>query len=74
MLLSLRGPANQIDKFLAQVRNHRQQIIRSDMPAHMKRDEIEQLDAQVNSMLRDVIPKLKAQAEMPFFEKTFYSE
>jgi hypothetical protein len=74
MLLGLQGSSNKLKQMMQKVRAQREMIARSDMPADWKRRETDQLDMQLNAMLRDIVPYLRAATDLPFFEQTFYSD
>ena len=56
----------QLDK----LRQQKQRIISSDMDAEVKRQMIEDLDANINEYLK-VVPRLKELADAPFIQTTF---
>ena len=67
----MRGSTNNLKKAMAKVRNQRKRILNSDMPADLKREEVDMLDAYMNSMLRDVVPYLKEEADLPFYNTLY---
>lgn len=71
MLLSLRGPVNNVKQQLDKLRRQKEAIQRADLSADEKRRRTDQIEAMQNAMLRNVIPPLKAAADQPFYQPLY---
>jgi hypothetical protein len=69
-LLALKRPIYNIKSQLDKVRRQKAQILQQDIDGDLKRQMIEDLDAQLNEYLK-VIPALKEAADLPFIDTTF---
>lgn len=66
-LVDLKSPVYNIKGKLDQARRSRDAVMRMDIDAERKREMIDDLDENINEMLK-VIPALKKQANLPAFE------
>lgn len=69
-ILDLKSPVYSMKRQLDKLRQQKQRIISSDMDAEVKRQMIEDLDANMNEYLK-VVPRLKELADAPFIQTTF---
>lgn len=69
-VLDLKSPVYSMKRQLDKLRQQKQRIISSDMDAEVKRQMIEDLDANMNEYLK-VVPRLKELADAPFIQTTF---
>lgn len=72
MLLSMRETKSTVESQLKLLRDHKIAIQHSDMPPDLKKKEIDEVDAAINMMLKEVVPFLKAAAKQPFFDKLYH--
>ena len=69
-LLALKKPVYNIKSQLDNARKQKALILQRDIDGDLKRQMIEDIDAQINEYLK-VIPLLKEAADLPFIETTF---
>ena len=69
-ILNLKDPAYTIKKMLDRVRREKRAVFSSDMDPEIKRQMIEDLDANLNEYLK-VVPRLKQMADAPFIQGTY---
>ena len=69
-ILDLKSPVYSMKRQLDKLRQQKQRIISSDMDAEVKRQMIEDLDANMNEYLK-VVPRLKELTDAPFIQTTF---
>ena len=72
MLLGLRGPMSNIKQQLGQLRRYRDQIARSQLSAKTKQEQTDAIEAQMNLLLKGIVPIMKEQADLPFHESLYY--
>jgi len=66
-LLEIKTPVYKVKKVLDDTRKQREQILRADIDAELKKQMIEDIDARLNEYL-SIVPQLKKQADLPAFE------
>lgn len=71
VLLGLKGSTEEVKKFLDEMREWRDLVLRSDLSGEEKRRQIDEIETQINEVLRQVVPELEEMADMPFFD-TYY--
>jgi hypothetical protein len=73
IMLGMRGNMANLKGQLDKMRKYRDLILRSDMSAEEKRREIDEIESQMNQVLREVMPVMEEMANMPFYD-TYYRD
>jgi SAM-dependent methyltransferase len=71
-LLGLRGGMASVKRQLDIIRKQREFILRSNMSAKTKRQQIDALDAAQNNLLKHIVPTFEKMADLPFHTPMFY--
>jgi hypothetical protein len=71
MIMAFRKPTQKIADYLTLMRKRRDQITRSDLPAKTKQQQIDMLNAEVNLVLKGIVPEMKKKMDLPFLERLY---